>query len=234
MSGTNQQSKNSSENSEKKPKQIVEQSTSTSMSESRTHFEKGALLKAVTDNDEKTVREIVADSDYSINEVNEKGKNALLIATHNNYVEIAKILIDSGADVNQQDNISDSPYLYAGAQGKTDILAYILKNTTPDISKVNRFGGNALIPAAEKGHLEAVKLLVNEGKEPINFQNNFGYTALIEAVALTNGSQTYQEIIQVLLDNGADKTIRDNRGLTAENYANQLGYIEMSKILASY
>ena len=73
-----------------------------------------------------------------------------MIATHLNQLDIAKTLIDHGADINQQDGIQDSPYLYASAQGKTEILDYMLKNGKPDQQIVNRFGGNALIPAAEK------------------------------------------------------------------------------------
>ena len=33
----------------------------------------------------------------------------------------------------------------------------------------------------------------------------------------------YQEIVQVLLDNGANKELRDNYGKTAEDYARELG-----------
>lgn len=198
------------------------------------HFESGSLLQAVTARDQARVSQILQDPDYPINETNKQGESSLLIATHNNDIEIAKQLVDRGADVNQQDAISDSPYLYAGAQGKTEILSYIIEHATPDLNKVNRFGGNALIPAAEKGHLETVKLLLAVGKEPIDFQNNFGYTALIEAVALRDGSEVYQEIVKVLLENGADKNIRDNQGMTAGDYAARLGYTKMSELLNAY
>lgn len=162
---------------------------------------------------------------------NERGETELLIAVHNNDVEVAKELIDQGANVNIQDNISDSPYLYAGAQGRTAILEYMIKNADIDHSVYNRFGGNAIIPAAEKGHLDAVKLLVNVDGEEIDHQNNFGYTALIEAVALTDGSEVFQEIVQVLVDAGANKGLKDNNGKTALDYAIDYGYEEMIKIL---
>ncbi|WP_274308939.1 ankyrin repeat domain-containing protein [Solibacillus daqui] len=141
----------------------------------------GELLQAVEANNLEKVQDILKDSSYPINETNKNDETPLLIATHKNYIEIAKALINAGADVNQQDRIQDSPYLYAGAQGKTEILAYILENATPDHQVYNRYGGNALIPAAEKGHLANVKLLLADGKMDINHQNSFGYTALIEA-----------------------------------------------------
>ncbi|OJG27501.1 ankyrin repeat-containing protein [Enterococcus caccae] len=197
-------------------------------------FPAGTLIQAVTDNDFEKVKTILQDKHYPIDEVNAKGESPLLISTHENFIEIAKQLIDAGADINLQDHISDSPYLYAGAQGKTEILAYMLEKQVPDQQKVNRFGGNALIPAAEKGHLENVKLLLKDGRVAIDHQNNYGYTALIEAVALRDGSEIYQQIVKVLLEGGADKTLKDNTGRTAEDYARSLGYSEMLHTLNAY
>ncbi|MGC3051183.1 ankyrin repeat domain-containing protein, partial [Enterococcus faecalis] len=91
-------------------------------------------------------------------------------ADHNNVFEFAKALIVRGAVINLQKSISDSPYLNAGAQGRTEILAYMLKNATPDLTKHIRYGGNALIPAAEKGHIDNEKLLLEDGPEDIDFQ----------------------------------------------------------------
>ncbi len=107
----------------------------------------------------------------------------------------------------------------------------MLAHTTPDQSVYNRFGGNALIPAAEKGHLENVKLLLADKRVAIDHQNKFGYTALIEAVGLRDGSQIYQEIVAELLRNGANSSLRDNSGRTALDYANQLGYGNIAQML---
>lgn len=194
-------------------------------------FEAGSLIQAVMNNDIEFTKRILEDKTYNINEVNQQNESALLIATHNNFVEIAKVLIDHGADVNQQDNIQDSPYLYAGAQGKTEILAYMLKNSQPNQQIYNRFGGNTIIPAAEKGHLDTVKLLLEDGTVDINHQNNYGYTALIEAIALTDGSKVYQDIVAELLKYGADKNLKDNYGKTATDYARELGYGNILKML---
>lgn len=168
-----------------------------------------------------------------IDKQNEKGETKLLIAVVENDIETAKSLIDKGADVNIQDFKSDSAYLYAGAEGRTEILEYMLQYSYIDVSVVNRFGGNTLIPAAEKGHLKNVKLLVSDDRIDIDFQNNFGYTALIEAVALTNGEEVFQEIVKVLIDNGADINLKDNSGLTAIDYARNKGFIEIENILVN-
>ncbi|MGG1215483.1 ankyrin repeat domain-containing protein [Micromonospora provocatoris] len=191
----------------------------------------GKLIQAVENNDVEKVQKILQDSTYPINETNDKGETPLLIATHENYIEVAKLLIDVGADINQQDHIQDSAYLYAGAQGKTEILKYMIEHAEPNQNIVNRYGGNALIPAAEKGHLHNVKLLLQDGKVDIDHQNNFGYTALIEAVALTDGSVVYQQIVQELLAYNANKELRDNSGKTALDYAKEMGYTKMIEML---
>lgn len=113
----------------------------------------------------------MARSNATVNEINNKKKTPLLIATHENDIEIAKLLIDAGANINQQDAIQDSAYLYVGAQVKTEILRYMMEHAKPNQQVRNRFCGNALIPAAEKRQLD------------IDHQNDYGYTALIEAVA---------------------------------------------------
>lgn len=187
----------------------------------------GRLLQAVSAEDLNLVQMLLDQSTAMIDEQNEKGESPLLIAVHHNMIDIAKILIDHGANINLQDHIQDSPYLYAGAQGKTEILTYMLENSEPDQSIVNRFGGNALIPAAEKGHLANVKLLLTDGRVDIDHQNHYGYTALIEAVALRDGSKIYQDIVRELLAHGANKELRDNQGKTAEDYASELGYDQL-------
>ncbi|WP_042348719.1 ankyrin repeat domain-containing protein [Bacillus massiliigorillae] len=190
-----------------------------------------SLIQAIENNDLESVQEILKDSSYLINESNDKGETPLLIAAHKNNIEVAKLLIEAGADINQQDRIQDSAYLYAGAQGKTEILKYMLEHAEPNQNIFNRFGGNALIPAAEKGHLNNVKLLLVDGKVDIDHQNNFGYTALIEAVALTDGTEVYQQIVQELLEYNANKELRDQSGMTALDYAMERGYTTMIKIL---
>ena len=194
-------------------------------------FTTGSLIQAVSEGNFDQTKEILNSPVYSIDEVNEKSETPLLIAVYQNQIPIAKLLIDAGANINQQDVIQDSPYLYAGAQGRTEILAYMLTHATPDQSVYNRFGGNALIPAAEKGHLDNVKLLLADKRVAIDHQNKFGYTALIEAVGLRDGSQIYQEIVAELLRNGANSSLRDNSGRTALDYANQLGYGNIAQML---
>ncbi|MEX5486234.1 hypothetical protein IC611_12870 [Proteus mirabilis] len=60
--------------------------------------------------------------------------------------------MNKGANVNARDAIYDSPYLYAGARGLQEILALTLAHGA-DLNSINRYGGTALIPAAERSML---------------------------------------------------------------------------------
>ncbi|RYE07503.1 MAG: ankyrin repeat domain-containing protein [Hyphomicrobiales bacterium] len=153
------------------------------------------------------------------------GATALLIATHADALAAATALVEAGADVNARDGISDTPYLYAGAEGRTEILKLLLASGA-NLTDTNRFGGTALIPAAEKGHPDNVRLLLEAGVDPDHI-NNLGWTALVEAIVLTDGGPVPQQIVQLLIDGGADVNLADGTGASPLALAQQRGFSEI-------
>lgn len=152
-----------------------------------------------------------------------------MAATKARDTETARRLILAGADVNAKDDLQDSAFLYAGAEGLDDILILTLDHGA-DVNSTNRFGGTALIPAAEKGHPTTVSLLIEAGV-PLDHINHSGWTALLEAVVYGDGSPTYQDIVSRLLAAGADPGIRDAQGRTALQIAQQLGQTDIARQL---
>jgi ankyrin repeat protein len=159
----------------------------------------------------------------------EAKRTPLLVATHNNRIGVARVLIETGADVNAKDNIGDTPYLYAGAEGRIEILKMTL-GAGANLRDTNRYGGTALIPAAHHGHPEAVKILLEAGVAP-DHVNNLGWTALLEAIVLGDGGEIHTEIVRRLVDGGADVNIADRDGVTPLAHARQRGYAAMVEIL---
>jgi ankyrin repeat protein len=157
------------------------------------------------------------------------GATPLLIATHHNHVDAAKVLIDAGADVNAKDRIHDSPYLYAGARGYNAILRMTLAHGA-DLTSTNRYGGTALIPAAERGHVETVNLLIAAGVD-VNHVNNLHWTALLEAILLGNGGVSHTAIVRALIQGGADVNLADGDGVTPLSHARQRGYKDIEALL---
>jgi ankyrin repeat protein len=158
------------------------------------------------------------------------GRTALLIATHENHIELAKHLINLGADVNARDNINDTPYLYAGAEGRLEILQMTV-NAGADLSSVNRYGGTALIPAAHHGHVKTVEYLLTTNTD-IDHINHLGWTALLEAIILGDGSEIYIQIVSLLVEAGADVNIADSEGITPLAHAIQRNYVEIVNLLS--
>jgi uncharacterized protein len=159
-----------------------------------------------------------------------ENRMALLLATRANLVEIAGTLIRAGADVNAKDSIQDTPFLYAGAEGRNDILKLILATGKANLRDTNRYGGTALIPAAHHGHPETVRLLLATAIN-VDQINNLGWTALLEAVILGDGGPVYQEIVKLLLAGGADAKIADNDGVTPLAHAKSRGFNEIARMI---
>ena len=166
----------------------------------------------------------------NVNTADSQQNSLLLIATQKQYKEMALLLVKYGADVNQQAINLDSPFLYAGATGQTELLKVFLDHGARfDI--FNRYNGSALIPACERGHIDTVKLLANTKNYPIDHVNKLGWTALMEAVILGDGSKKYQQIVKILKDAGARMDIPDFDGITPLQHAKSRGYNEIVSLI---
>lgn len=187
------------------------------------------IFEAITQKDQATVQQLISNStDLELR--NSQGQTPLMAAVYQGNTELALLLMQAGANVNAQDDMANSPFLYAGAEGMLAIVKAAL-NHGADFSVLNRYGGTALIPAAEKGHLEVVKLLAFTPNYPINHVNRLGWTALMEAIVLGNGGSTQTQIIEALLQAGADASIPDKNGVSALEHAQQRGFSSIVSLL---
>jgi ankyrin repeat protein len=156
----------------------------------------------------------------------------LITATKANNVALVRELISRGGNVNAKDALQDSAFLYAGAEGFNEVLQLALA-AGADVASTNRYGGTALIPASEHGHVETVRILLAAGM-PVNHVNNLGWTAMQEAILLSNGGPRQQDVVQQLLDAGADPDIRDPEGRTALENAERLGFVEIANLIRGH
>jgi uncharacterized protein len=180
-----------------------------------------ALRQAAAQNDVAQIEQLLPKT-AQIDARDSSGSTALMIATRANNIQAAQALIQAGADVNAKDNIQDSPYLYAGARGHLEILKMTLQHGA-DLKSTNRYSGTALIPACERGHVETVKTLIAAGVK-IDHVNNLGWTALLEAIMLGNGDKQYQQIVDLLIQAGANVNLADREGVTPLAHAQARGY----------
>jgi uncharacterized protein len=186
-----------------------------------------ALIEAAGRGDPAAVERLIREG-ARVSARDNRGRTALLVATHGNHVAVARALIAAGADVNAKDDMQDSAFLYAGAEGRIEILKMTLP--TADIKSTNRYGGTALIPAAHHGHTEAVRILLATAIDK-DHVNRLGWTALLEAVILGDGGPVHSEIVRLLVEAGANVNIADREGVTPLQHAKRRGYAAMVRIL---
>lgn len=159
------------------------------------------------------------------------GRTLLLLAVRADEIATARLLVAAGADVNAVDRIDDTPFLYAGAEGRNEILKLILATGRADLASTNRYGGTALIPVAHHGHVETVRILLGAGMD-VDHVNRLGWTALLETVILGDGGAAHTEILRLLIEAGADVNIADSNGVTALTHARSRGFVAMMDILS--
>lgn len=189
------------------------------------------LLKAAKENDTAVLKDMIS-SGTDLETKDGKQRTPLMLAVYEKHTEAARILIEAGANVNALDDMLNSPFLYAGASGQLEIVKFCLSHKA-DYLVVNRYGGTALIPAAEKGHAEVVALLANTEDYPVDHINYLGWTALLEAIILSDGGSVHQHIVQLLIDAGADVNIADNDGITPLVHARKRGFDKIEQALVT-
>lgn len=188
-----------------------------------------ALVRAAEQGDTPTVVDLLA-AGAAINYRDAAGRTPVMAATHGNQVETVRALIQAGADINIQDNRLDNPFLYAGAEGLLDILKLTIA-AGANTKLTNRFGGTALIPAAERGPVAVVAELLNHTDVDVNHVNNLGWTALLEAIILGDGGPERTEVVRLLIEAGADVNLPDSHGVTPLAHARQRGYTVIIDLL---
>ncbi len=186
------------------------------------------LVEAAERGDLPALRKLL-DEGTPVDQRDARRRTALLAATHANQVEAARELVRRGADVNAQDEIQDSPFLYAGAEGRLEILRLLAPKA--DFTRVNRYGGSALIPAAHHGHVETVRTLLKETAVPVDHVNRLGWTALLEAILLGDGGAAHTEIVRLLLEAGANPNGADGQGVRPLAHAEQRGFARIAQLL---
>lgn len=187
------------------------------------------LIKAAREGDKDHLLTLL-NIGANINAQDDEGNTAVMAATQQNQMEIVQVLIVHGADINIRNKRLDNVLLYAGAEGLLEIVQLAIQ-AGADTTITNRYGGIAIIPACERGHIEVVKELLTHSDTDVNHINDLHWTALLEAIILSDGGKTHQEIVQLLIDHGADITITDKDGVTPLQHARNRGYREMIEIL---
>ena len=139
------------------------------------------------------------------------------IEDKNSYIDIIKYLINKGSDLNHRDIYGWTSIYYAIEYGATIQIIELLLRNGSDVRNLSNIGNSVLQIACKRRSLDVIKVLFDLNKITkltINIPDNFGTTSLIEATNRNNF-----DIVDFLLNNGADPSLKDKSGKTALKYA---------------
>jgi len=140
------------------------------------------------------------------------------------------MLVKQGANINALD------------RKKRDVLNIAISTRNPELARTalqvgidptmvtSVYDGGAIIYGSAKGAVEIVDMLLKAGA-PVNRINNLGWTALLEVAILGDGSEKYVSIAKMLIQAGADKTIKDKEGRTPFDHAESREHAELARVL---
>ncbi|MBU4684536.1 ankyrin repeat domain-containing protein [Cedecea davisae] len=187
------------------------------------------FLTAAERGDTATLKKCLGQG-VEINVTNRQGRTAVTIASLNQQYDCVALLIDAGADINLQDETCFNPFLLSCLNNDLRLLGLVLP-AKPDLTRLTRFGGVGITPASEKGHVEIVRELLAHTEINVNHTNFLGWTPLLEAIVLNDGAEKQQEIVQLLLEHGANPHMTDKYGKTPLELANEKGFREIAQLL---
>ena len=140
-------------------------------------------------------------------------------------LEEVRRLLDEGAAVDVRDAEGRTALMWASFNGHTEVDALLLeKGAAINTREAN--GRTALMYASSGPFAGTVGLLLEKGAE-VNLQGTLeGFTALMTAAA-----EGQVEVVRVLLAYGADPSLEDVDGDTAESFATQNGHLQVVALL---
>ena len=188
-----------------------------------------SVLHEAGSNPNPEIAELILDQGLDIEAKDNEGRTPLswaVLGFHDyeflgqNNLPTIEFLLDQGASANSKDNSGNTPFILAfDASGTTsrryrapdDALVRLLVERGADIDTSNIAGETPLFLAISRGvNIQTAGLLVELGGADLDKLDSAGNTALHLAVL-----RDWEQMVEMLLDNGADRKITNAAGKTA-------------------
>lgn len=146
--------------------------------------------------------------------------------------EIIKLLVGHGCNVNKYASepvVLQLSVMLDGDEDQLyrDIFLYLLDNgADKEYDGYEKTFHNIVL----QGNVSLVELLISEYDFNANGKDTEGKTPLMKAVT-TTWSEPSAQMVSLLLENGADRALKDGSGKTAYDYAVENGNTELAELL---
>lgn len=155
------------------------------------------------------------------------GQSALIYAADNGNVHIVNLLLENGADVNDDDNGGNTPLMIASERGHPETVKLLIESGA-SMNAQDKYKRTALMKASESGRLEVVTTLLKKGAD-VNAKDKWNKTAIFHAI-----DQGHENVVPILLENNIDLTVKNKKNLTALEYAKDEEYDDMVKLIEDH
>lgn len=126
----------------------------------------GTLLHAAASGSQPEVAELLIELCCAIDAVNRHGIGALGEAVEAKSVEVARLLLEKGADPNSQGGHSGGTVLHRAIALRSRAMAKLLLESGSDPNRQDAGGKSALHQAVGEGQLELLELVLRFGADP--------------------------------------------------------------------
>lgn len=156
------------------------------------------------------------------------GWTAMHNAAWNGHTEAMKFLLQHSADIHAQNQYGATALHNATWSGHAEVVE-ILLNAVADVNAKDDEGEMPLQQVTWRGHVSATEALLANDKVDVNTTNSVGHTALHQA-----GSSGQKDIVCLLLSAGADPTLLDKHGQSAQALAEANEHDSVADILKQH
>ncbi len=163
------------------------------------------LIKAI-EKKETTKVYFLLQEGINIDATNENGRTPLMAAITEDDLDLVRIIVEAGADLELQARDKETALLYACRVSRNcDIIDYLIESGA-DKNARNQYKDNALVIAAEYNpNWEICEYLIKKQKYDVNDQEDiYHYTPLMAAARFNN-----IDVVNVLIANGANLYAQD-------------------------
>ena len=184
------------------------------------------LHYAVLGNCNKEVLQAVIDLGADVNATNKRNQTALMGASWNGNIDAINVLINAGANKTTEDTDGDTWLHYAVKGNCSKEVLQAVIDLGADVNATNKLNITALMWASLNGNIDAMNVLINAGANK-TIGNAAGYTWLHYAV----DGKCSKEVLQAVIDLGADVNATNKLNQTALMWASKIGNVDAMNVL---
>lgn len=164
---------------------------------------------------------------FDLNTRNERGDHALHVALREDSPKVVNFLLSQGTvKVESRNAQGESPLMIAAIMGRLESAKRLIQRG----AEVNKTGWTPLHYAASRTESDSVEMvrLMLQHHAYIDAESPNKSTPLMLAA-----HYGHADVVRLLLEEGADPTLRNEQGLTAVDFARRAGRDDMAELVAA-